>query len=80
MKRFMRVLHWLTQHPVMKVLIGVILFSTGLFETWHIMHSSLDAPAIGAHHGAMAFGGFYAIKNIPDLYEGIGYFVENEEL
>lgn len=80
MKRLLRILHWLTNRPVIKVAVGLILFITGLYETWHLMHSSLDAPAIGAHHGAMAFGGFYVLKNIPDVFEGIEYLVENQEL
>lgn len=71
-------MHWLTHRPLIRVLMGVILFATGLFETWEALEAGLEIPTVGAHHGAMMFGGFYAFKNVPHIFEGIEYLAREE--
>ncbi len=61
-----------TNSPALNVSVGVIFLVTGMVEVWDSIEA--EVFSVGAHHGAVVFGLFQALKNLPDLFEGLEYF------
>ena len=58
----------ITTSPLVNVLVGLIFLGSGLAET---LRTVGEGFALGAHHGAVLFGGLHALKSLPDLFEGL---------
>ena len=63
-------------HPVTRLTMGLILFSTGFAEAYQSLSHDLAHLEVGAHHGVMIFGLFSMFSSLPDLIEGVGTSVE----
>jgi predicted Na+-dependent transporter len=76
---FIRSLRRFTESPVMNLLVGVILFATGLSETIDAFEEEIKNLSLGAHHGAAVFGLFHILRCLPDLLEGLDFVQVDEE-
>lgn len=70
MTKILPTLRAITSNPVINLLVGLILVSTGVIEAM----SSIEAFSIGVHHGAIALGTLHCLKHFPDFIEGFEYF------
>ena len=64
------------EHPVTRLSVGLILFSSGFAEAYRSFAQDYEHLRIGVHHGVMLFGLFNMIASIPDLIEGVATSAE----
>ena len=67
-----------TTSPLLNITVGIIFFGTGLYEIGLSFEELIEIDDIGAHHGAVLFGLFHALKYLPDLFEGLEYVEKGE--
>ena len=58
------------RNPWVELLLGIIIFSTGLMEAGDDMLADITSGNLGAHHGVMLLGLAHAIKAVPVLLAG----------
>lgn len=61
------------ENPWVNIVVGLILLGSGLSEAWDTLWEDLRTGNIGAHHGAIVYGLFHALKYLPDVFEGSEY-------
>lgn len=71
--RAVRALRKTTESPLLNVLVGVIFLSTGVLEALDNLETDLAQWNFHAHHGAIIFGLFHALRHLPDVFEGVEY-------
>jgi len=71
-------LRYFTEHPATRLIVGLILFSSGSFEAYQNL-SDLSNFQLAAHHGVMIFGIFNMLASIPDMLEGLSSSAEAME-
>jgi hypothetical protein len=59
--------------PILNLLVGVVMFGTGLMEAWATLGDDIATMKLGGHHGIAVFGLFSIIKSLPDLFSGAEY-------
>ncbi len=71
MKRFLRQLKAVVQHPTTQLVTGFILLISGGTE---VVFDFIDAEhkfRLGAHHGVALFGLIQMLGSLPDVVEGL---------
>jgi len=56
------------ENPYTNLIIGMILFGSGLSEAWNTLHNDIVHMNIKVHHGVMIFGIFSMLKTLPDIF------------
>lgn len=75
---FLAAVRKITNSPALNIFVGLIFLGTGVTEIWDGFAAETVSSGVGAHHGAVLFGALHALKNLPDLFEGLEY-VQNKE-
>jgi hypothetical protein len=66
------------KNPWTNLLVGVILFTTSLYEALGSFYDDISQMHLGVHHGIMLFGLLTMLKSIPDIYEGLELMYASE--
>ena len=74
-----KLLKRIVDNPYLNIIVGLILCLSGLWEAWGTLGEDLKNMNIGVHHGAIIYGLFHALKNVPDIFEGLEY-IQMEEV
>ena len=74
-----KLLKRIVDNPYLNIIVGLIFCLSGLLEAWGTLGEDLKNMNIGVHHGAIIYGLFHALKNVPDLFEGLEY-IQMEEV
>lgn len=61
------------ENPYTNLIVGLILFFTGLSDAWNTFHDDLSHFHIRVHHGIMIYGLFSVVKTIPDIVSSLQY-------
>lgn len=69
----MEALRRLIENPNTNLLVGLILFSTGLSEAWDTLSYDVSHLHFSVHHGIMVYGLFSMVKTIPDIFSSLQY-------
>jgi uncharacterized membrane protein YiaA len=59
------------EHPYVNIIVGIVLFLSGLSEAWETLSEDIMNGNFGVHHGVIIFGLFHVLKCIPDMFEGL---------
>jgi hypothetical protein len=68
----MQLIKKLATSPYMTFSAGVVLFISGLTESWQ-QYQELESIRFGVHHGVILFSLVQMIKGLPDIFEGLGF-------
>jgi len=74
-----KLLKRIVNNPYLNIIVGLIFCLSGLAEAWGTLGEDLKNMNIGVHHGAIIYGLFHVLKNVPDLFEGLEY-IQMEEV
>lgn len=58
-------------HSVTRLVLGIVLLATALFEIEEGLLIELREGGVGSHHGIAAFGVMTMVAALPDLLEGL---------
>ena len=72
---FVRLRHFV-QHPLTKLVVGLILVGTGTAEVIADLVATDRSWRIGAHHGVLVLGLMQVLQNIPLLVDGMTRWFE----
>lgn len=61
------------ENPYTNLIVGLILFITGLSDAWDTLYDDLSHLHFHVHHGIMIYGLFSVVKTIPDLFSSLQY-------
>lgn len=61
------------ENPYTNLIVGLILFFTGLSDAWDTLYDDLAHLHIRVHHGIMIYGIFSVVKTIPDIVSSLQY-------
>jgi len=64
------------ESPYVNIIIGMILFLSGLSEAWGTLSEDIMNGNFGARHGVIIFGLFHVLKCIPDMFEGVEHLTK----
>ncbi|MBF0445638.1 MAG: hypothetical protein HQL68_08600 [Magnetococcales bacterium] len=74
---FMVKLKAFSNNRYLKLVVGCVLFFTGLNEAGETIWDDITSMNVGAHHGIMVFGIFQTLQSLPDIFSGVNYFVDD---
>ena len=73
MSGFWPVVRRVTRDPRLNILVGLIFCFSAAIELMDALLPQALSGIVRVHHGAIIFGFFHALKNLPDVFEGIEY-------
>ena len=63
------------EHPVTRLVVGLILIVTSSVEAYDSFHNDLYRWRLRAHHGLLVLGFVNVLAAIPSLIEGLGHYL-----
>ena len=72
MRAHLTVKRWV-ESAVLNLIVGLIMFGSGLMEAWDTLGADLASANFGGHHGIAVFGLFSVVRALPDLFGGMEY-------
>ena len=71
-----RVLKDFVDHPITKLVVGLILIVTSSAEAYYSFHDDLSQFRVRAHHGLIVLGFINVLAAIPNLVQGFQHYIE----
>ena len=58
-------------NPYVNLIVALVLFGTGVAESWDSFKEDMAGFHVRTHHGVMLYGFFNMLKPLPDIFEGL---------
>jgi hypothetical protein len=71
LQRLARALQRFVDHPVTKLVVGLILIASGLIETYDTVLDDLHHHRVRVGHGVIILGIVHVFASLPEVIEGI---------
>jgi hypothetical protein len=79
MREFFERIRTFTDHPITKLVLGLILVVSSIAEGFDTFSNDLGHLRIRAHHGLLLFGLANVLACLPDLFAGIDQAIQAYE-